>query len=536
MSAYSGFTDPFFAAESAIGDGGLSFLFSPLPSPPPLTQAGEPVEAVEAGVNDLAAQGSPAGSVGSDSAMMAFFSPPPSPSPIADGTTATTIGDENELGDDYNDDFALSPLFSAPPSPSTVPDETTATAIGKVGNDYSEESALSPLFSPPPSPLPVQASASTLARPRSPSLPPIAPTVIPTTKPASEKVYLGLRLPGIRDPTVPAQVGSTQLDKPSEKVHLGLRMPGIRAPAPTCDKPKPKSRYSAHTTTTNIFKATGVQDPGMEKKRHVEACKQRHNKNDDLDFSALASLFTSPAEGAMNDVIDLTLIDSPPSSPSPFAATYTNTTSDDSDVVCLSAPVDTSSVVGQRENSSDKPKTKARSSAHATKSNTIKASGSQSPNGEKKTHAKGCKRKSNSCDYCKRRQIKCDRDEFNACTACLKKGIDCVYNIVPGKRGALKAVQQGVVMGRTVSGSLISGGLPSTPRLSSSPSSNASVAIHTPPRAAPATSTVVVPAYLYAQLASTSSANYDIVAEPSAPVASSGASAPTQLYAAPVAT
>ncbi|TYJ51381.1 hypothetical protein B9479_008052 [Cryptococcus floricola] len=173
----------------------------------------------------------------------------------------------------------------------------------------------------------------------------------------------------------------------------------------------------------------------MEKKKHVEACKQRQNKHDDHDFSALASLFTSPAQGAMNDVIDLTLIeDSPPSSP------------DDSDIVCLSAPVDTSSVVGQRENSSDTPKTKARSSAHATKSNNLKASGSQSPGSDKKSHAKGCKRKSNSCDYCKRRQIKCDRDEFSACTACLKKGIECVYNIVPGKRGALKVSQGGVAM------------------------------------------------------------------------------------------
>ncbi|ODO01355.1 hypothetical protein I350_06174 [Cryptococcus amylolentus CBS 6273] len=341
MSAYGGFTDPFFAAESAMVDVELSLLFYPLLSPPPPTEAGEPVEAVEAGVNDLAAQFSPffapsfAGSVKSDSALSPLFSPPPSPSPIADETSATTIGDENDYGDGNNDYSALSSLFSAPPSPSPVSDETTTTPIGSDENNFRDD-------------------------------------------------------------------------------------------------------YS---------------DP-------------------------------SPVE----------------------------------------------------RKTSDKPKPKARSSAHSTKSNYLKASGGQSPGSDKKSHAKGCKRKSNSCDYCKRRQIKCDRDNFDACTACLKKGIDCVYNIVPGKRGALKASQEGVAMGRTVSGSLINGGLPSTPCLSSSPSSNASVAIHTPPRAAPATSTVVVPAYLYAQLASTSSANYDIVAEPSAPVASSGASAPTQLYAAPVAT
>ncbi|ODN74235.1 hypothetical protein L198_08256 [Cryptococcus wingfieldii CBS 7118] len=384
-------------------------------------------------------------------------------------------------------DRALSLLFSFLPCPSPV-SETINTAVG----DENKESASSPLFSPPPPP--------------SPSLPPIAPFPAITAKPASEKVYLGLRLFGIRGPTVPSPVVSAQPKKPSDKVRLGLLMPGIRTPAllpnaqpeKTCDKSKPKARSSAHTTTTNIFKATRIR--AWRRRGMLRLASSART-------SALASLFTSPAEGAMNDVIDLTLIDSPPSSPSPVAATYTNTTSDDSGIVCLSTPVNTSSVVGQRDSSSDRPKAKARSSAHANMSNTIKASGSQSPSGDKKTHAKGCKHKSNSCEYCKRRQIKCDRDEFKACTACFKKGIECVYNIVPGKRGALKASQEGAAMGRTLSGSVINCGLPSTPRLSSSPSSNASVAILTPPRAAS----------LYAQLASTSSANCNIVAAPSAP-------------------
>ncbi|ODN85853.1 hypothetical protein L198_07417 [Cryptococcus wingfieldii CBS 7118] len=121
-----------------------------------------------------------------------------------------------------------------------------------------------------------------------------------------------------------------------------------------------------------------------------------------------------------------------------------------------------SAVAPSPTSSGDKPKPKARSSAHVTSTNGIKESGKE------KKHAEGCKRKSMSCEYCRQRQRKCDGDNFNACTLCTYNGIECKYVLAKGKRGSQKAFKQLAAMGRAPSADGIIIATPSASSLASS--------------------------------------------------------------------
>ncbi|ODO09700.1 hypothetical protein I350_01914 [Cryptococcus amylolentus CBS 6273] len=164
--------------------------------------------------------------------------------------------------------------------------------------------------------------------------------------------------------------------------------------------------------------------------------------------------------------------------PSPIIYNTTNNTPSDDNALGLRVSTVTSSL----SSSGDKAKAKARSSAHATNTNDIKASSE-----EKKKHAEGFKRKSLSCEYCKKRQRKCDGDDFNACTLCTYNGIECKYVLAKGKRGSLKALKKLAAMGRAPSADGIIIGTPSTSSLASS-SGTSSVSPVTP--ITPARSTV----------------------------------------------
>ncbi|TYJ52944.1 hypothetical protein B9479_006456 [Cryptococcus floricola] len=145
--------------------------------------------------------------------------------------------------------------------------------------------------------------------------------------------------------------------------------------------------------------------------------------------------------------------------PSPITYTTTNNTPSDGNAFGLQfsavSPVPTSS--------GDKAKPKARSSAHATNTNSIKESSK-----EKKKHAEGYKRKSMSCEHCRQRRKPCDGTDFNACTRCTCDGIDCKYVLAKGKRGSQKAFKQLAAMGRAPSADGIIIATPSTSSLASS--------------------------------------------------------------------
>ncbi|ODN94334.1 hypothetical protein L198_05191 [Cryptococcus wingfieldii CBS 7118] len=145
--------------------------------------------------------------------------------------------------------------------------------------------------------------------------------------------------------------------------------------------------------------------------------------------------------------------------PSPITYNTTNNTPSDDNALGLQV----STLTPSPSSSGDKPKPKARSSAHATNTNRIKASGK-----EKKKHAEGYKRNSMSCEYCRQRQRKCDRDDFKSCTLCDHKGIECKYVVAKGKRGSQKAFKQLAAMGLTPASDGIITATPSSSSLASS--------------------------------------------------------------------
>ncbi|ODN82238.1 hypothetical protein L202_02523 [Cryptococcus amylolentus CBS 6039] len=208
--------------------------------------------------------------------------------------------------------------------------------------------------------------------------------------------------------------------------------------------------------------------------------------SDNCGFVRLDSFFQAPADR-------LILSSALPGFPSPSPITHTTTTSDANNALgaqlfdnsglfatsLISSPITynatnthsddnalglhVSTVTPSPRSSGDKAKPKARSSAHATSANNIKASGK-----EKKKHAEGYKRKSLSCEHCRQRRKECDGTDFNACTRCTWDGSECTYVLAKGKRGSQKALKKLAAMGRTPSADGIIIGTPSTSSLASS--------------------------------------------------------------------
>ncbi|ODN94376.1 hypothetical protein L198_05235 [Cryptococcus wingfieldii CBS 7118] len=95
----------------------------------------------------------------------------------------------------------------------------------------------------------------------------------------------------------------------------------------------------------------------------------------------------------------------------------------------------------QFENTSDRGKTKARSSAHSIKTDNPKAGSREDwalavAKRERKP-AEGPTHSDLSCERCRQQgQTKCDRNDSNICTGCLVAGVECLYHAPVGKRGS----------------------------------------------------------------------------------------------------
>ncbi|TYJ51130.1 hypothetical protein B9479_008315, partial [Cryptococcus floricola] len=147
-----------------------------------------------------------------------------------------------------------------------------------------------------------------------------------------------------------------------------------------------------------------------------------------------------------------------PASSTPSTIPTTRITNDGN--ALLGHPLSVPTPSPTRSGDKRKPKRKARSSAHATNTRGIKASGA-----EKKRHHERYIRMPTSCEHCRQQRTKCQRNRLEDCIKCTDDDCECIF-VVKAKRGA-KISRELVLLGRMFSDSVIAG-MPSTPSLASS--------------------------------------------------------------------
>ncbi|TYJ51322.1 hypothetical protein B9479_008112 [Cryptococcus floricola] len=139
----------------------------------------------------------------------------------------------------------------------------------------------------------------------------------------------------------------------------------------------------------------------------------------------------------------------------------------------------------QFENTSDRSKTKARSSAHTLKTDNPKASSREdwalAVAKRARKHAEGPTHNDLSCGRCRQQgQTRCDRDDFNSCTRCLVADAQCLDHAPVGKRRSnMTPIRKLLVQGRPSMSRLITGN-PSTRSLAPSSTTSSLTSIIAP--------------------------------------------------------
>ncbi|ODN94378.1 hypothetical protein L198_05237 [Cryptococcus wingfieldii CBS 7118] len=152
-----------------------------------------------------------------------------------------------------------------------------------------------------------------------------------------------------------------------------------------------------------------------------------------------------------------------PASSTPSTITYTLITNDGNALLGhpLSAPTPSPTGSGDKRKPKRKFKRKARSSAHASNTRGIKASGA-----EKKRHPENYIRMPASCEHCRQQRKKCQRNRLEACIQCTDDDCECIF-AVKAKQGATKTSRELIALERMFYERVIAE-MPSTPSLASS--------------------------------------------------------------------